>query len=137
LTPEASERASAERPRGTRAGIVIRSARGRHFVPAATAKRLAPRPSVTPVPGTDFGMALVSGQVVSVIDLGGPATATLLVCETGGQLVALSGIEAERAGFFEAVPDGVAFEGGVAFDLDLGALARSASPLLVESELEA
>jgi len=105
---------------------VIRSARGRHFVAAEVAKKLASRPTVTPVPGTAFGMALVGGQVVSVIDLGG-APAALLLCEADGQLLALSGIDAERAGFFEAAPGGVSVDGGVAFDLDVDAIARSVS----------
>lgn len=109
-----------------RAGVVLNSGLGRHFVPADVACKIISRPTVTPVPGSEFGMALVSGQVVAVIELGSP-TGSLLVCEADGQLLALSGMVAEHCGFFEAAAGGVRLDGEVVAELDVTAMARSVS----------
>lgn len=109
-----------------RAGVLVRGARGRQFVPAEVARKIASRPTVTPVPGTEFGMALIDGQVVSVIDVGGPQ-GTLLLCEAEGQLLALSGLSVERSGFWDGAPGGVRVGDEIVPELDVCAIARALS----------
>jgi hypothetical protein len=106
---------------GSRAGLVVRAEDGLHFIPASVARTLVAAPEVSPVPGTGLGMALVSGEVVAVLSLGGAGSA-LVVCDVGGELVGFSGLSPEASGFFEAVPGGVAFGSQQALDLDLAEL---------------
>jgi len=63
-------------------------------------------------------MALVGGEVVAVLALGEPST-ELLVCEFEGQAVALSGLCAERVGFWPASESGVSVDGVSVPALDL------------------
>jgi hypothetical protein len=68
-------------------------------------------------------MALVGGDVVAVIALGEPS-GELLLCEFQGQAVALSGLSADRVGFWPASESGVSVDGQNVPDLDLGAALR-------------
>jgi hypothetical protein len=113
-------------PAVRRSGIVVQSAQRRYFVPAEIAKELISEPTVTPVPGADFGMALVSGQVVVVVALG-KSSGSLLVCEVEGEILAVAGVLPQRSGFFEATPGGVRIDGELVADLDVGAMARALS----------
>jgi len=63
-------------------------------------------------------MALVAGEVVAVVRLGEPS-GELLLCEFDGQSVALSGLSAERVGFWPANDSGVSVEGVHVPALDL------------------
>ena len=87
-------------------GIVVVHKGRRCFVPAEVAREIVPRPVISRVPGTPLGMALVSGRVVPVIDLGDDRR-QLLVCDLDGEFVAIAGLDVVEAGFFEADPDGV------------------------------
>ena len=83
-------------------GVVVIHKGRRCFVPAAVAREVVPRPVISRVPGTPLGMALVSGRVVPVIDLGDDRR-QLLVCDLDGEAVAIAGLDVVEAGFFEAV----------------------------------
>jgi hypothetical protein len=63
-------------------------------------------------------MALVAGEVVAVLALGQPS-AELLLCEFDGQAVALSGLSAERVGFWPESESGVSIDGVTVPALDL------------------
>ena len=63
-------------------------------------------------------MALVGGEVVAVLVLGEPS-AELLLCEIEGQAVALSGLSADRVGFWPASGSGVSVDGLLVPALDL------------------
>ena len=68
-------------------------------------------------------MALVGGEVVAVLALGEPS-GELLLCEFEGQSVALSGLAAERVGFWPASGSGVSVDGVTVPALDLSAALR-------------
>ncbi len=68
-------------------------------------------------------MALVGGEVVAVLALGEPS-GELLLCEFNGQAVALSGLSAERVGFWPASESGVSVDGLTVPALDLSAALR-------------
>jgi hypothetical protein len=100
-------------------GVVVRVAGALRFVPGQVAHKMVYMTAVSRVPGTIIGMALVGGQVVSVIDLG-PASGQLLVCELDGELVAFAGIHALAAGWYEAAEGGgIRFEDQHIPELDL------------------
>jgi hypothetical protein len=103
-----------------RAGLVVRGGTGLHFIPAAVARGLVAAPVVSLVPGTEIGMALVSGEVVAVLPLG-EGGGGLIVCEVEGELVGFSGLRPEAAGFFEEIDGGVLFGSERALELNLGA----------------
>ena len=68
-------------------------------------------------------MALVSGEVVAVLALGEPS-GELLLCDFDGQAVAVSGLSADRVGFWPASESGVSVDGVSVPALDLGAALR-------------
>jgi hypothetical protein len=73
-------------------------------------------------------MALAGGQVVAVLALAEPSS-ELLLCEFEGEVVALSGLSAERVGFWPASESGVSVEGVTVPALDLrAALTQFAIP---------
>jgi hypothetical protein len=63
-------------------------------------------------------MALVGGEVVAVLVLG-EASGELLLCEFDGQAVALSGLSADRVGFWPASEAGVSVDGTIVPALDI------------------
>jgi hypothetical protein len=71
-------------------------------------------------------MALVSGRVIGVLELGA-STGSLLVCELDGQMVGCRGLQLERAGFFAKTPEGVWDAGELVPDLGLAGLVRDAA----------
>jgi hypothetical protein len=87
-------------------GLLVRVGERLYFVPSSVARRVVYRTAVSRVPGTPIGMALVGGQVVSVIELGRPR-AELLLCEPQGEPVAFAGVEAIATGWFEQAAEGV------------------------------
>jgi hypothetical protein len=121
----ATERIHADRA-SRRAGVVVTTDDRRFFVPAEVAKKLISEPTITPVPGTDFGMALVSGHVVAVVWLG-KSSGAALVCEVEGEILALAGVAPQQSDFFEAAPGGVRVDGERVPDLDVAAIARALS----------
>jgi len=65
-------------------------------------------------------MTLVAGEVLAVVELGEPS-GELLLCELDGQTVALSGLRADRVGFWPASDSGVSVDGVNVPSLDLKA----------------
>ncbi len=78
-------------------GAVIETERGRFFVAGTQARFVVAPARVTKVPGSRLGLALIDGRVMSVLSLGKKG-AHMLVCELGGQLIALSGLTVLRTG---------------------------------------
>jgi len=103
-----------------RAGLLVRRGTERLFIPAAVARHLVPSPPLSRVPWDNAQMALVRGEVVCVIELGEPSGA-LVLCEFSGQNLALSGLSAERAGFWPESGSGVHVDGEDVPALDLAA----------------
>jgi hypothetical protein len=99
-------------------GLIVRVGERLHFVPSSLAKRVVYRTAVSRVPGTPIGMALVGGQVVSVIELDRPR-GHLLLCEPGGEPVAFAGVEAVAAGWFDVDAGRVHFDGQTVPELDV------------------
>lgn len=88
------------------AGVVVKRRGELLFVGADVAERIVERPVITRVPGTDLGMTLVLGRVTSVVELedGG---GELLICNVGGEPIALSGLNVVGAGFYDVDGEGV------------------------------
>lgn len=94
-----------------RAGaVLIANSAGRAFIPTALARQIVPQTAISRVPYARWGMALVGGRVVCVLELGEPSGA-LLLCEIDGNDVALSGLRLERVGFFEIDERGAQVDG--------------------------
>jgi hypothetical protein len=112
---------------GLRAGLLVRHG-GRAsrsptggelaFLPASVARWLLPLPRLTKIPWDSAQMALVGGEVVAVLVLGEPS-GELLLCELDGQAVALSGLSADRVGFWPEHESGVSVDGVLVPTLDL------------------
>jgi hypothetical protein len=105
------------------AGVVVEYDQALFFVPASVAQRIVPKPVVSRVPGTELGIALVSGKVTSVIDVeqkGGE----LLVCDVGGEAVAFSGMKVVGCGFYPRRGNGIALGDELVPELDVTALLR-------------
>ena len=101
-----------------RAGLLVRRGDELAFLPASVARWLLPRPRLTKIPWDSAQMALVGGEVVAVLALGEPSD-ELLLCEIDGQAVALSGLSADRVGFWPASGSGVSVDGVSVPALDL------------------
>jgi len=93
------------------------------FLPANVARSLLPLPRLTKIPWDTVQMALVAGEVVAVLALSEPGT-ELLLCEFEGESVALSGLTAERVGFWPASESGVSVDGVIVPALDLSAVLK-------------
>lgn len=118
-----------------RAGLLVRRGGELAFLPASVARFLLPLPRLTKVPWDSAQMALVRGEVVAVLALAEPS-GELLLCEFDGQAVALSGLSADRVGFWPASETGVEVDGVRVPALDLSAALkefRSDRPLAQES----
>jgi hypothetical protein len=123
-----------------RSGVLFRA-----FVPAEVALRLTSLGAMTEVPGARLparGIALADGEVVTVLELGQvpsrvprsryapqedwpvPGSDRALLCQLGGQKVALIGGRVLSTGVFERDPndDGVLFRGRPVPTLDVRAL---------------
>lgn len=117
-----------------RAGLLVRRGSERLFIPAHVARHLVPLPRLSRVPWDTVQMALVGGQVVAVVELGEPS-GLLVLCEISGQSVALSGLSAERAGFWPESGTGVRVDDAVVPALDLAsALAQFQAHLTQQKE---
>jgi len=102
------------------AGMLVEYEAGSYFVPAEQAQRVVRRSVISRVPGTRLGITLFEGRVIPVLALGS-AGEDMLVCDVRGELVAVAGLTALEAGFFEAAPDGVQTRSDVVAQLDVGA----------------
>ena len=103
-----------------RAGLLVRRGGQLSFLPASVARWLLPLPRLTKIPWDSAQMALVGGEVVAVLALGEPS-GELLLCEFEGKALALSGLSAERVGFWPASDSGVSVDGVAVPALDLRA----------------
>ncbi|HYP75573.1 MAG TPA: hypothetical protein VER12_06460 [Polyangiaceae bacterium] len=101
-----------------RAGLLLRRDGELAFLPASVARWLLPLPRLTKLPWDSAQMALVGGEVVAVLALAEPS-AELLLCELDGQAVAISGLSAERVGFWPASGSGISVDGVLVPALDL------------------
>jgi hypothetical protein len=117
-----------------RAGLLVRSATGEGFVSADVAESVVPAPTLSGVTGAPLDMALLGGRVLPVLPLG-ERTGTLLVCRLEGELVAFSGLEVDRAGFFTAANAGVLVDGRFVPDLDLAGELRNVERAVAEPRL--
>ena len=106
-----------------RAGLLVRRGEQRYFLPESVARSLWPLPRLTQIPWDCAQMTLVGGEVVAVLALG-EASGELLLCEFDGQAVALSGLRAERVGFWPASESGVSVDGVTVPALDVHAALR-------------
>ncbi len=106
-----------------RAGLLVLRGSELSFLPASVARWLLPLPRLTKIPWDSAQMALVGGEVVAVLSLG-EASGELLLCEFDGQAVALTGLSAERVGFWPASDSGVSVDGVSVPALDLSAALR-------------
>ncbi len=129
------------------AGVVIDTGAGLWFVPAEHAIAALDDPRLSAVPGTQLQMLWFEGRVVPAVSwtaLRGADAVTApterraapsrraeatLVCEAGGQSLALVGVLAVASGFFEECPEGVRFGGESVPRADLAALYREAQAL--------
>jgi hypothetical protein len=82
------------------AGLLVRYRGELAFIPASVARFIRYDVVVTSFPGTDLGMALLTGRIVPVIALG-PAGRALVVCDIDGETIAFCGIEPQKSGFFD------------------------------------
>lgn len=123
-------------------GVVFRVAEARYFLPATTASKVLPLPGIARVPGAPVdlvGVALVDGEMVPVVDVGGgevppsrravtpgrPRTDNrpMLLCTCLGERVAIVGLDIVATGLFEALADGSVVHDGLPAPLfDVGAV---------------
>jgi hypothetical protein len=87
------------------AGLLVRCQGQLAFIPAHVVRTVRYDVVVTPFPGTDLGMALLGGRVVPVVSLG-PTERALVVCDIDGEVIAVSGLEPLKSGFFEGDEQG-------------------------------
>ena len=104
-----------------RAGLLVRRAGQWSFLSASLVKGLVPLPRLSKLPWDSLQMALIGGDVVAVLELGEPS-GVLVLCDIDGQAVGLSGLSAERAGFWPEHGSGVSVEGASVPALDLRAV---------------
>ena len=81
-------------------GLLVRYRGKLSFIQSTVVRFIRYDVAVTRFPGTELGMALLTGRIVPVILLGQDNKA-LVVCELDGESVAFSGLEPIRSGFFE------------------------------------
>ena len=93
-----------------RAGLLVRRGGELSFLPASVARSLVPSPRLSRIPWDSAQIALVGGEVVAVLELGEPS-GVLVLCELFGQALALSGLAAERVGFWPESGSGVSVDG--------------------------
>lgn len=116
-------------------GVVFRVGEARYFLPATTASKVLPMPGVARVPGAPadlVGVALVEGEMVAVVDVGGDAPPSrravtaarpradnrpMLVCTWLGERVGLVGLELLATGAFETNEDDTVVHEGIAASL--------------------
>jgi len=119
-----------------RAGLLVRRAGELAFLSASVARKLVPLPRLTKIPWDTAQMALVGGEVLAVLELGAPS-GQLVVCEVEGQALALSGLSAERAGFWPEHDSGVNVDGEHVPALDLAAALKHFRPIAEPTKDEA
>lgn len=108
------------------AGLVLRVRGERRFLPALLVESIVPTPRLSAFPGSALRLALIGGRVVPVLELG-EQQSQLVLSRVDGEALALSGVEVEESGFFQAEGDGVRLGDELIAPFDLAAeLARVA-----------
>ncbi|MGA7122688.1 MAG: chemotaxis protein CheW [Polyangiaceae bacterium] len=108
-------------------GLLLRVDGALRFVSAAVALRVAPPPRLTPVPGAppEFaGIAMHEGSIVPVVAVG-REIGRMIVCQHGGELIAVVGAEIVSAGSFHVATDGtgrIEHEGNAVEPFDVAAI---------------
>lgn len=109
----------------TARALLVRSANTAAFVRAEQVRQVMATPTISRVPNSALGMAVVGGRVVGVVSLG-EACGTLLLSEIDGEPVAFSGLRVERVFDFELDGECACVEGERVPELSLrAALARA------------
>jgi hypothetical protein len=114
----------------TAAGLIVKLSGELYFLPAELSLSVLARPVVSRVPGTKIGMTLFGGRVIPVIELGADPR-DLVVCDSGGEAVALGGLEVLEAGFFEWDDEQIVHAGRRIEPLDVVAELERAERLLL------
>jgi hypothetical protein len=112
-----------------RGGVVVRHEGALRFLPASVVVRIAPRPTISRVPGAPksmLGIAYTGGEILPVVSISDDASADgpLLVCRYLGEPVGIVGCEVVETGSFDADPSAegaVIAHGAPARSLDLAA----------------
>ena len=107
------------------AAVIVRGPSGRSFVRAENARQIVPQPTISRVPYSDLGIALVRGRVVCVVEIAASSGA-LLLCELDGEAIAVSGLHVERVGFFEVSSEGACVDETLLPELSLPDVLRRA-----------
>jgi hypothetical protein len=103
----------------THGGVLLLRNEELCFIDASVAQRVLRGAVVTLVPGTPLGLTVYDGRVICVFELGS-SRGELVVCDVGGELVALAGLRVVETGTFEAADTGgVRAPSGVAQPLDV------------------
>jgi hypothetical protein len=87
------------------AGLLVRCKGQLAFIPANVVRYVRYDVVVSPFPGTALSMALLGGRVVPVVSLG-PKERALVVCDIDGEVIAVSGLEPLKSGFFDGDAQG-------------------------------
>jgi hypothetical protein len=104
--------------------VLFRVGRHLHFLPATVAVRIVPVPPLGRVPGAPnelAGLALVDGEVVPVMSVGGSRSAMIVVAYLG-ERVGIVGVDLVATGRFDAVSDQLVYAGEHARLFDMSAL---------------
>ncbi len=113
-----------ERP-SKRGGLLLRVDKALHFLPAASAVRIALTPELARVPGAPaelLGIAAHEGDIVPVVAIGQDRS-NMVVCSYSGELLGIVGATVVGAGLFDAADgDDVSFLGEPAKTLDLASI---------------
>jgi hypothetical protein len=107
------------------AGLLVEHRGALRFIPVNVAQRIVRRDAISRVVGSELGMTLFEGRVISVIELGSSHRSELVVCDVDGESVALAGLSVLASGFFEAREEGVLSDAGTAPLLDVAAEVRA------------
>lgn len=105
-------------------GVIVRVGGQRQFIASDAVARVVARPDADRIPGSAIGMALIAGRVVAVLEVGAGNDAIL--CEHDGETLAVSGVEAERSGFFDRTEGGVLVDEAEVTSFDLAARVEAA-----------
>ncbi len=115
-------------PGPKRGGVLVRHEGALRFLPASVVVRIAPRPTISRVPGAPkslLGVAYTGGEVVPVVSIADSNEGTpLIVCRYLGEPVGIVGCEVVETGSFDADPSAegaVVARGEPARSLDLAA----------------
>jgi len=109
---------------GTHGGVVFRVGEELFFLPATVAERIAPVPNMGRIPSAPpdlCGLALVDGEMIPIVALGGSRSAMLVITYLGDRL-GIVGVDVVATGRFETLHDHVLHQGEHARLFDVAAV---------------